>query len=55
MFHRCFERSFMVELRAATLPSAARDKSNSKRLEYRIIAINKAGDSLPSNTVTVVL
>jgi len=32
LFHRCFERSFMVELRAAPLPSAARDKSNQEEV-----------------------
>lgn len=32
-----------------------KDQERGKVLEYRIIAINKAGDSLPSNTVTVVL
>lgn len=31
------------------------NQERGKTLEYRIIAINKAGDSLPSNTVTAVL
>jgi len=31
------------------------EQERGKTLEYRVIAINKAGNSLPSNTVTVVL
>jgi len=31
------------------------DQPKGKELEYRIIAINKAGDGSPSNTVMVVL
>ena len=31
------------------------EQERGKTLEYRLIAINKAGDSLPSNTVMVVL
>jgi hypothetical protein len=30
-------------------------RSRSKELEYRIVAVNKAGDGEPSNTVMVVL
>lgn len=34
---------------------ALTEQERGKTLEYRVIAINKAGSSLPSNTVTVVL